>query len=69
MDLADGAGSGGDADGDTLARVEDVVGSAHADRLTGDDGPNLLRAGDGNDVLIGNGDRDRLYGDAGDDTL
>jgi Ca2+-binding RTX toxin-like protein len=35
VSLAIGAGTGGDADGDTLTEIEDLIGSDHADILTG----------------------------------
>ena len=40
VNLAAGAGSGGDAQGDTLANIENLIGSAYADALTGDAGAN-----------------------------
>ncbi|MGK9171286.1 hypothetical protein KXR53_33655, partial [Inquilinus limosus] len=52
---------GGDADGDVLVNgFENVVGSAHADDITGDAGAN---------ILVGLEDADRLDGSGGDDTL
>ena len=78
-----GRGAGGDAEGDELVGVEHVVGSLHADALTGDDGANLLfgepsyelerggadavSGGGGADTLRGGPGRDALAGDAGDD--
>jgi glucose/arabinose dehydrogenase len=53
VNLLAGIGSGGDAQGDILAGIENIVGSAQADRLTGDNGNNLLTGGAGNDILIG----------------
>jgi Ca2+-binding RTX toxin-like protein len=51
VDLARGRAVG---DGvDRLARVEDVAGSAFADRIRGDDGPNRADAGAGDDVIHG----------------
>ena len=38
VDLSAGTARGGDAEGDTFQNVESVIGSAHADRLTGDAG-------------------------------
>jgi hypothetical protein len=61
--LSNGAASGqGD---DTLVGVEDVVGSAFADRLTGDEGANRLFGKDGRDILDGAGGIDFLDGGAG----
>jgi Ca2+-binding RTX toxin-like protein len=68
IDLDVGTGSGGDAEGDTLTGIENLTGSAHADRLTGGAGVNVLTGGDGDDMLAGRGDADQLIGGAGIDT-
>jgi Ca2+-binding RTX toxin-like protein/GH24 family phage-related lysozyme (muramidase) len=67
VDLAAGTGLGGDAAGDTLTGIEDVRGSAFADRLTGDAGGNALYGGAGDDVLTGGGGADWLQGGSGSD--
>jgi len=59
------SGSGGDAEGDVLAGIENLVGSDYGDTLTGDTGVNALSGGAGNDRLLGNGGADRLDGGAG----
>ena len=64
-----GAQSGGDAAGDVLVGIENVVGSAFADALTGDAGGNRLAGLDGNDTLRGGAGDDVLMGDVGDDML
>ena len=69
VDLAAGTASGGHADGDTLARIENLTGSAFADQLTGDGGVNDLVGGAGNDILRGDGGDDRLDGGEGADIL
>ena len=48
-----GAQSGGYAEGDTLSGIENIIGSAHADTLTGDDSDNIFRGGAGADTLNG----------------
>jgi len=53
VELAAGTGSGGDAEGDTLANIENLEGSEHGDTLTGDAGGNTVAGGAGNDLLIG----------------
>ena len=53
VDLNLGTASGGDATGDTIANFEDLIGSQHADTLTGDNGSNILIGGAGADVLDG----------------
>ncbi|WP_376094530.1 beta strand repeat-containing protein [Roseomonas sp. CCTCC AB2023176] len=65
VNLAAGTGSGGDAEGDVLIVVENLVGSAFADVLTGTDGANTLLSGEGNDTLEGGAGADSLDGAAG----
>ena len=62
------AGTGGHAAGDTLANIENLIGSAYGDTLTGDDGDNAIAGGAGDDMLIGGGGADALDGGAGTDT-
>jgi Ca2+-binding RTX toxin-like protein len=62
--------AGGDAAGDVLTGIENVVGSqAGNDSLTGDEGDNRLFGLGGSDTLTGLGGKDVLIGDEGDDTL
>ncbi|OWJ68746.1 calcium-binding protein [Inquilinus limosus] len=68
VNLASGTGAGGEAEGDTLANIENVVGSRSNDTLIGNAGANTLQGGDGNDVLQGGAGADRLDGGAGVDT-
>ncbi len=68
--LFSGVGIGGDANGDTLVGVENVIGSDFADILTGDNATdNVLRGGAGNDTMSGLAGNDTLYGDVGFDVL
>ena len=62
------AGTGGDAAGDTLSNIENLIGSAYGDTLTGDSENNTLTGGAGSDTLIGNGGADTLDGGDGSDT-
>lgn len=66
--LADGAGFGGDAEGDVLIKIENVIGSAFGDNLVGDDSNvgNLLSGRGGDDSISGLGGRDHLYGGGSD---
>ena len=61
-------GLGGDANGDALISIENVIGSSFADTLTGSVGANVLNGGDGNDILLGRGGADTLNGGGGSDT-
>ena len=73
-----GPQSGGEATGDQFISIEQVYGSLHDDRLTGDAGANFLWSEAGRDTLIGgagndtmgtDGIGDRLDGGEGTDTL
>ncbi|MGO1079313.1 calcium-binding protein [Inquilinus sp. CA228] len=69
LDLSGGRCSGGWAEGDVLVGIEDVVGTAQDDRITGNGAANRLLGGDGDDRLFGGDGSDRLYGEAGADVL
>lgn len=69
IDLTRASQSGGEAEGDRLDAIEGLIGSSHADRLTGDDGANLLFGQSGNDRLAGGRGNDALFGGYGGDTL
>ena len=67
----------GDATGDSLTNIENLLGSAHNDTLAGDvaanaltglAGNDLLWGSSGDDVLTGGPGADRLVGGAGNDT-
>ncbi|WP_317277433.1 hypothetical protein [Kordiimonas aestuarii] len=69
VDLAGGTASGDIAQGDTLAAIENVIGSDYNDTLTGNAGANVLIGGMGADSLSGGTGNDTLLGGNGDDTL
>ena len=69
VDLGEGTGKGGYAEGDVIVQVESVFGSGYGDVLGGDDGANRLSGGGGNDRLSGRGGDDVLEGGAGADRL
>src|SRR5262245_29186269 len=56
-------------DSDRLIGIENVVGTAFADMLTGDAGANALSGGAGNDRLTGDLGRDTLTGGGGNDVF
>ena len=62
------AGKGGDAQGDTFADIEDVIGSNFNDILIGDNRSgkvNILSGGKGNDLVFGSAGIDDLRGGEG----
>ena len=70
--------SGDDAEGDELTSIENIIGSAFDDTLTGDSGDNIIEGGagnnmlyggDGDDTFIGGAGNNMLYGGDGDDTF
>jgi Ca2+-binding RTX toxin-like protein len=69
VSLLTNSGSGGDAQGDVLNGIENLVGSAFDDVLFGDTGSNALTGGDGADALFGGAGNDSLFGGLGDDTM
>ena len=70
VNLTSGTGLGGDAEGDTLVNIENLVGSnsEEGDILTGTSIANVIRGGAGDDVIAGLGGADRLDGGDGSDT-
>ena len=66
VDLGAGTASGGDAAGDTLTNIENLIGSDHDDTLTGDSGDNVLEGGGGNDTLTGGAGNDMFVFAPGD---
>ncbi|MDI1295694.1 MAG: calcium-binding protein [bacterium] len=67
--LLGSANNSGDATGDTYVNIEQLEGTAFADRLTGNGTTNWLYGGDGTDTLYGLGGNDYLHGEGGDDVL
>ena len=51
VSLATGQASGGDAEGDTFASIENLTGSSFDDTLEGTGGNNVLAGGDGTDTV------------------
>jgi Ca2+-binding RTX toxin-like protein len=78
VSLLTGKGWLGDAKGDTLTQIENLIGSEFIDTLIGDNGNNridglagtdIIDGGLGNDTIDGGFDRDRILGSAGNDLL
>lgn len=75
VNLTTGVANGGDATGDTLSSIENLLGSTHGDDLTGNAAANTLTGNGGADALSGGAGNDRLVIsdtpttiDGGDDT-
>jgi Ca2+-binding RTX toxin-like protein len=77
VSLEEGQGSFGDADGDTLLRIENLIGSningnkgdGGGDILEGNDGENKIQGLRGDDLIKGFEGDDNLIGGADDDTM
>ena len=70
VSLATGkAGVTGQTPGDTLVGIENVIGTAFNDVLTGNNAANVLEGGVGGDRLNGGSGADTLIGNAGKDVL
>ncbi|MGZ5351553.1 MAG: calcium-binding protein [Actinomycetota bacterium] len=54
---------------DTLAEIENVIGSPGDDTITGDGSANILAGGAGNDTIDGGAEADTLTGGDGEDTV
>ena len=69
VDLSAGTASGAETDTDTIVNVENVIGGAGNDTITGDGSANTISGEDGNDTLTGGAGDDIANGGAGDDLL
>jgi Ca2+-binding RTX toxin-like protein len=67
INLATGVATGGDAQGDVITNVENLIGSKFGDVLTGNALINRIDGGDGNDIITGGSNNDVLLGGNGDD--
>jgi Ca2+-binding RTX toxin-like protein len=67
--LSTPASNTGDAQNDTYINIQNLIGSAFSDTLTGDTGNNTLTGGAGNDTLTGGLGADILVGGDGNDIL
>ena len=67
VDLGTKTGSKGEAEGDTLANIANLIGSKYDDELIGDGLANWLDGGAGDDILEGRGGNDILIGGDGGD--
>jgi Ca2+-binding RTX toxin-like protein len=67
--VATATNTGGDAAGDVLSNIDNLIGSDHNDTLTGDAGNNKLEGGNGDDTLNGGDGADSLTGGNGNDVL
>ncbi|MEV4782874.1 hypothetical protein [Burkholderia sp. LMU1-1-1.1] len=65
IDLLAGTASGGDAGGDVLTGIENLIGSSFGDTITGDALGNTLEGSYGNDTINGGDGADTIYGGLG----
>lgn len=68
-DLLSRSANWGDAQGDVYVSIENLIGSAWADSLRGNNAANVIRGGEGNDSIYGRSGNDTLDGGLGDDVL
>jgi len=69
MNLDTNVNIGGDAHGDILISVENILGSRFDDSIVGNGRVNYLRGWEGDDALFGGENKDYLQGDSGADAL
>lgn len=61
--------SGGDAGGDTLSGIENLIGSGNSDVLIGNNVGNIIDGGAGSDTITGNLGSDSIIGGDGNDVI
>lgn len=66
---SEGAQSGGDAAGDHLSNIENVIGSAFNDHFTVDGGSHVVLGLGGDDTVVGGSADDYIFGGLGNDYL
>ncbi len=69
LNLQNGTGTGGDAEGDTFSGFEGIAGSSHADTVTGSTGKDRVWAGGGDDIVNTGGSHDYVHAGSGNDTI
>lgn len=67
--LSLGTALGGEAEGDVLLNIEDLLGSPHGDVLIGNDVANIIRGREGDDVIATGAGDDRADGGLGADQI
>lgn len=67
--LVGAQGTTGDALGDKLIGIENIIGGEGHDTITGNGLANFLYGGLGNDTIFGGAGNDQIFGEGGDNTL
>ncbi|WP_299554923.1 hypothetical protein [uncultured Tateyamaria sp.] len=67
INLLQGFGTGGHAEGDTLSHIENLIGSIFGDTLNGSTGANIIQSGDGDDEVWAHGGNDIVHLGLGND--
>ncbi|MGO4705270.1 M10 family metallopeptidase [Microvirga sp. 2MCAF38] len=69
VDVRVGIGQRGQAAGDVIRNIENVIGGSGSDTIYGSHEANVLKGQDGNDILAGAGGNDTIWGGDGSDVL
>lgn len=69
VNLQAGTATGSDIGKDSLVSIENVLGGAGNDTITGSNTGNFLSGGAGSDLIVGGNGNDTLWGGLGDDVL
>lgn len=69
INLETNINTGGDAQGDTLFSIENILATSYDDNITGDSKDNTIYANSGDDIVNGGAGNDVIYGGKGSDII